>query len=72
MKPVNQARETCRTCRFAVSMQFPVPRPWGSWLPTQFVDGLQCHRRPPTLAQHNGDWPTVEVDDWCGEYRPQS
>ena len=30
-----------------------------------------CRRYPPMLAtdEQIGFWPTVDIDDWCGEYK---
>lgn len=34
----------------------------------------ECHRFPPTMMKRDStmamwEWPTVELSDWCGEYR---
>ena len=42
-------------------------------------DDLCCHRYPPlvvlrspTMQTHITLWPSVEADDWCGEWLLQS
>ena len=34
-------------------------------------DDDSCRAHPPTLLEHNmeGRWPTVDSDDWCGEWQ---
>lgn len=29
----------------------------------------KCRRNAPTAAPYTGGWPTVQDEDWCGEFR---
>lgn len=48
---------TCDTCRYSEIEGHP--------------DGtvsFQCHRLPPHTIDNMHAWPTVNSDDWCGEW----
>lgn len=51
-------KECCKNCKWWVKMNFP-------------EDAGKCKRMPPTAFERVsmfGAFPTVRVDDWCGEY----
>lgn len=31
----------------------------------------QCRRKSPELGMEQAQWPEVEVNDWCGEWRQE-
>jgi hypothetical protein len=51
------SQPTCETCRFS----------YGSPL-------RQCRRFPPSRLTTDSSfrWPSVNKDEWCGEYKPKS
>jgi len=61
--PANQApqTETCSNCRFSRLAA----------LPPNVPDGLECHRKPPTIHGKYvmAYWPNVAPDAWCGEWQ---
>ena len=63
-RAVGIAEPACSTCRF--------------------FRNEECHRHPPTvhsgtwgsyifmLNTYSTEWPSVNDDDWCGEYEPET
>jgi hypothetical protein len=47
------SEQRCSNCRYG-------------WVARQGT--LSCRRNPPQIGPRGEQWPTVEPDDWCGEW----
>ena len=65
MTETQKPTETCRTCRFCVETKRE----------TRMYNKVrvECRKNSPTMFpdEHPLEcgWPTVELHDWCGEYK---
>lgn len=68
---------TCETCRFFVRHKRTT---LFNSKKSELLDTGECRRFPPVLAMvviaglHTGETtqPEVDMNDWCGEYRPRA
>ena len=51
--PLSEQR--CANCRY-------------SRISTIWQGAFSCRRNPPQVGLRSEQWPTVEPDDWCGEW----
>jgi len=64
-----QDAQICENCKFWKGVLIPDFLLDIEENPRKSISG-RCKRYPPTVGENSTDWPIVDYDNFCGEFKP--